>query len=56
MDEGRRKRRYMIAIIVGIQTSMIGEWLNGGMKETPEELAGMLASTFQDVPRRLLDY
>ncbi len=50
----RVPERYMIAIIIGIQTSILGEWLSGGMKETPEELADMLAMVFRDVPRNLL--
>lgn len=47
-------QRYMIAIIVGIQTSIIGEWLRGGMKETPEEMAELIASIFESAPKNLL--
>lgn len=48
-------QRYMIAIIVGIQTSIIGEWLRGGMKETPEELAGLISAIFESAPKNLLN-
>jgi len=47
-------QRYMIAIIVGIQTSIIGEWLRSGMKETPEELAELIASILESAPKNLL--
>ncbi|SHO53806.1 TetR/AcrR family transcriptional regulator [Anaerocolumna xylanovorans] len=46
--------RYMIAIIAGIQTSIIGEWLRSGMKETPEELAELIAAIFESAPKNLL--
>lgn len=46
--------RYIISIIVGIQTSIIGEWLRGGMEETPEELAILMASVFESAPKNLL--
>lgn len=45
---------YMIAIIAGIQTSIIGEWLRSGMKETPEELAELIAAIFESAPKNLL--
>jgi AcrR family transcriptional regulator len=45
---------YMVAIIVGVQTGVIGEWLRGGMTETPEEVAGILATVLKDVPKSLL--
>lgn len=47
-------QRYMIAIIVGIQTSIIGEWLRGGMVETPEELAELIAAILDSAPKNLL--
>ncbi len=52
--ELRIPQRYMIAIIVGIQTSILGEWLRGGMKEEPEELAVLIASIFESAPKNLL--
>jgi hypothetical protein len=45
---------YMVAIIVGVQTGVIGEWLRGGMAETPEEVASILATVLRDVPKSLL--
>jgi hypothetical protein len=45
---------YMVAIIVGVQTGVIGEWLRGGMAETPEEVANILATVLRDVPKSLL--
>lgn len=50
----RTPQRYMVAIIAGIQTSIIGEWLRGGMKETPEELANLIAALFESAPKNLL--
>jgi AcrR family transcriptional regulator len=46
--------RYMIAVIVGIQTNIIGEWLRGGMKETPDELANIVTTVLKDAPKHLL--
>jgi AcrR family transcriptional regulator len=56
-DMERRLRipgHYMIAVIVGVQTSVIGEWLRGGMAETSDEVANILATILRDVPKGLL--
>jgi len=46
--------RYLVAIIVGVQTGIIREWIGSGMKETPEELAAILTMVIRDVPKNLL--
>jgi AcrR family transcriptional regulator len=46
--------RYMIAVIVSVQTGVIGEWLRSGMIETPDEVASILATILRDVPKNLL--
>ncbi len=45
---------YAISVIVSIQVSLIKEWLNSGMKETPVELADMISSLLSDIPSKLL--
>ena len=45
--------RYAIACIVGIQTSLINEWLQGGMKETPDEIAKILSGIFKNLPQNV---
>jgi AcrR family transcriptional regulator len=59
LDKGMESKlripgHYMAAIIVGVQTGVIGEWLRGGMAETPEEVANILATVLRDVPKSLL--
>ncbi len=44
---------YALAIVIGIQTSFINEWLNSGMKETPEELVAIITQVMQDVPKNI---
>lgn len=41
-DKVNVPEKYLIALITGAQTSLIGEWLSGGMKETPDELAAII--------------
>ncbi len=45
---------YAISIIVSMQVSLIKEWLNTDMAETPEELAEMISNILSDVPSKLL--
>jgi len=45
--------RYIAAMIVGVQTGIIREWISGGMEEAPEEIAAMLSVLIRDVPRNL---
>jgi AcrR family transcriptional regulator len=50
----RVPEHYMAAVAVGIQTSVIGEWLKRGMKESPEEIAALLTTMFRHMPNNLL--
>ena len=50
----RIPERYMVAIIVGVQTGIIREWISGGMNETPDELAAMLTMVIRNVPKNVL--
>jgi len=45
--------RYMTALITGVQTSVINEWLCSGMKESPEEVALIVTGLMREVPRNL---
>ncbi len=45
---------YAISIMVSIQTSLIKEWLNSGMKDSPEELAKLILLVISDMPKKLL--
>jgi hypothetical protein len=53
--EGQMKipQRYLFAIIPNIITGIIREWLNSGLKESPDELADMIVMILGDVPKRL---
>lgn len=41
-DKVNIPEQYLIALVTGAQTSLIGEWLSSGMKETPDELAAII--------------
>lgn len=45
--------QYAIALIIGIQTSFIKEWLNSGMKETPTEIVTIILSIVCDLPYKI---
>ena len=45
--------QYAIALIIGIQTSFIKEWINSGMKETPIEIVSIILSTVSDLPHKI---
>lgn len=47
-------QNYMVAIMTGVQTNVIQEWVRGGMKETPEEITSIFTTIFKDVPKNLL--
>lgn len=51
----RIPEHYAYAIIIGIHTSVINEWLRTGMKETPQELASMIAHIMRDVPKNAFE-
>lgn len=55
IKENRLKipEHYAISFIIGFHTSIMTEWLNSGMKETPYEIALMIAQVMQDVPKRI---
>ena len=54
-DKLKIPQRYMVAILVGVQTNIIREWLRSGMKETPEELAEIVMTVFNGLPANLFD-
>lgn len=45
---------YALAFIVGVQTSFINEWLNSGMKESPQEIVAIIVSIVKDIPTKIL--
>jgi AcrR family transcriptional regulator len=45
---------YSVALISGISTSIIGEWLASGLKETPEELSQIMGTIISVVSMGLL--
>lgn len=57
IDFGRLKipEHYAIAFIIGIHTSIIAEWLKTGLKETPQEIASMIAEVMGDAPKNLYE-
>jgi AcrR family transcriptional regulator len=50
----RVPEHYMAAVAVGMQIGVIDEWLKRGMKESPEEIAALLTTTFRNIPNNLL--
>lgn len=44
---------YVVAFIIGVQTSIINEWLKTGMKETPQEIVSMIIQIMRDVPKNI---
>ncbi len=49
----RVPEQYAIALIIGIQTSFIKEWLNSGMKESPVELVSIILPIVSDLPHKI---
>lgn len=45
--------KYVLAIIVGAHTNLIREWIAGGMKESPKEMAGVIARIVGGVVKEL---
>jgi len=54
-DETKAPQRYIFAMMISVFTGIVGEWLNSGMRESPEEVANMLILYLGDVPRKLLN-
>jgi Transcriptional regulator len=52
-DKLKIPEHYAIAFTIGVQTSIINEWLKTGMKETPQEIVSMVAHVMQDVPKNI---
>lgn len=46
---------YAIAFLIGIHTSVISEWLKTDLKETPQEIAAMIAGVMGDAPKNLYE-
>lgn len=44
---------YVIAFVTGVQSSLIGEWINRGMKESPEEFATLITHFLKDIPKQI---
>lgn len=44
---------YAVVFTIGVQTSIINEWLRTGMKETPQEIVSMITQVMHDVPKNL---
>lgn len=55
IDVNRLKfpERYVIAFVIGFQTSIINEWIKTDMIETPEEIVEMITQLMQDVPKNI---
>jgi len=45
--------RYMTALITGVQTSIISEWLRTGMEESPQQIAHIITRLMKDVPKNM---
>jgi|GEM_PF-4040065 len=43
----------MDSIVTGVQTSIIGEWITSGMKESPEELALFIAHIGRNISKQM---
>ncbi len=46
---------YVITIIASVQTGLIKEWINTGLKETPDQLATIAIAILSDLPSKVLD-
>lgn len=53
MDKIKIPEHYAIAFVIGFQTTIITEWINSGMKETPNELASMVSKIMGDMPKNM---
>ena len=45
---------YLVAILSGAHTNIIREWINGGLKESPEELAAIISRVAKGVMKEVL--
>lgn len=53
VDRLKVPEHYAIAFTIGVQTSIINEWLKTGMKETPQEIVSMITQVMHNVPKNL---
>ena len=44
---------YAIAFAIGVQTSIISEWIKSGMKETPQEIVSIVTQIMNNVPKNI---
>jgi hypothetical protein len=52
-DKLKIPKHYTVAFTIGVQISIISEWLKTGMKETPQEFVSMITQVMQDVPKNM---
>ena len=56
IDRLKIPEHYAIAFIIGFQTSIINEWINTGMKETPYEIASIVTQVMNNVPKNIYKF
>lgn len=47
------QQRYIFAVMIGAITGLIGEWVNSGMKESPDELVDIIVLILGEAPKKL---
>lgn len=55
VDRLKIPEHYAVAIIIGVQTSIINDWLRTGMKETPQEIVSMITKVMHDIPKNIYE-
>ena len=45
---------YAMAALIGILSGILNEWVRGGFKETPDELASIVVSLIAPLPKQLV--
>jgi len=53
VEKLRIPEHYAVAFTMGVQTSIINEWLKTGMKESPKEIVTMITSVMKDIPKNI---
>jgi len=53
VDRLKIPQHYAVALLIGVHTSIINEWLKTGLKETPEEMITMITQVMRDVPKNI---
>jgi len=43
-----------MAALIGILSGILNEWVRGGFKETPDELASIVVSLIAPLPKQLV--